>query len=178
MTIIVVEVWYPERRVKLTTYFPSIWVSEFRSKAEYDRAAPQLASVYSVYDWLDDRVLHSRHAFTYPAYCSFCDRVTQIMIDWTFGAAGNSTSINPAWTETAVCPECGLNSRMRALFDFLKTHCNLSKEQRVYIAEQVTGAYRKYKERFPDLTGSEYLGAEYPGGKVFTPVAESEPHPP
>jgi SAM-dependent methyltransferase len=154
--------------VMMTTFFPSIWVGEFQSKAEYESAAPQLASVYSVYDWLDDRVLHSRHAFSYPAYCSFCDRVTQIRIDWTFGAAGNSTSINPAWTETAVCPECGLNSRMRALFDFLKTYCDLSKKQTVYIAEQVTGAYRKYKELFPDLTGSEYLGAEYPGGKVFT----------
>jgi SAM-dependent methyltransferase len=154
--------------VMMTTFFPSIWVSEFRSKAEYDRAAPQLASVYSVYDWLDDRVLHSRHAFNYPAYCSFCDRVTQIRIDWTFGAAGNSSSINPAWTETAVCTECGLNSRMRALFDFLKTHCDLRKIRRAYIAEQVTVAYHKYKAIFPGLIGSEYLGSEYPSGKILT----------
>ncbi len=153
---------------KMTTFFPSIWVRDFRSKAEYDSAAPQLVSVYSVYDWLDDRVLHSRHAFNLPAYCSFCDRVTQIRVDWSFAAAGTTTSINPAWTETAVCPKCRLNSRMRALFDYLKTHCDLSKVHAVYIAEQVTGAYRKYKERFPGLTGSEYLGAEHPSGKVFT----------
>lgn len=38
----------------------------------------------------------------------------------------------------------------------------------IYTAEKVTGAYRKHKELFPDLTGSKYLGAEYPGRKIFS----------
>jgi SAM-dependent methyltransferase len=89
-------------------------------------------------------------------------------IDWNFSAAGNSSSINPAWTETAVCAECGLNSRMRTLFDLLKTRFKMSSIRHAYIAEQVTVAYRTYKTIFPALLGSEYLGSDYPSGKIFT----------
>jgi len=45
---------------------PSIWLGDFHSKAEYDENAPKLAAAFSVYDWIDDRLLHSRHAFTFP----------------------------------------------------------------------------------------------------------------
>lgn len=151
----------------MTKYFPSIWAGNFRSKAEYDATAPQLAAAFSVYDWLDDRVLHSRHAFSFPAYCSVCDQVTKMWVDWTFGEAGLSSSIHPAWTETAVCEVCKLNSRMRAIFDFLKAHFNLQDIHKAYAAEQITAAFPKLKMLFPSLVGSEYLGAEYPSGKIF-----------
>jgi len=151
----------------MAQYFPSIWSGEYRSKAEYDENAPRLADAFSVFDWLDDRVLHSRHAFSYPAYCSACGHVTQIRIAWYFGEAGNSPSIHPAWTETAICDECGLNSRMRAIIDFLKTHCDLSTITRAYVSEQITSSFHKLKELLPSLIGSEYLGAEYPSGKIF-----------
>ncbi len=151
----------------MTKYFPSIWVGEFRSKAEYEANSPQLASAFSVYDWLDDRVLLSRHAFSIPAHCSACDHVTKMRVDWTFAGTDMSSSVHPAWTETATCEECGLNSRMRAIFDFLRTRCDLSTIRRAYVAEQITGSYQKLKAILPSLTGSEYLGAEHPGGKIF-----------
>jgi len=150
-------------------FFPSIWLGEFRTKAEFDALAPQLAEAFSVYDWIDDRLLYSRHSFTYPAYCSACERVTQMRIDWLFGGWGNVTpSVHPAWTETSVCVKCGLNSRMRASIDFLKTHCDLKKIQRAYIAEQVTPFYRILKRMIPSLIGSEYCGPNHKGGsRVF-----------
>lgn len=100
-------------------YFPAIWLGEFRSKADYDANALKLADAFSTLDWIDDRVLYSRHPFVMKAYCSACENVTQMRIDWFFAWSDNAASINPAWTETAVCQECGLNSRQRALIDFL-----------------------------------------------------------
>jgi len=114
--------------VPLQRFFPTIWLGEFRAKGEFDEVHPQLAAAFSVYDWIDDRLLYSRHSFTCPAYCSACEQVTQMRIDWLFGGWSNVTpSVHPAWTETSVCVKCGLNSRMRALLDFLKTRCDLGK---------------------------------------------------
>jgi hypothetical protein len=148
-------------------YFPSIWLGDFRSKAEYDEKSSNLSAMFSVYDWIDDRLLYSRHPFSYPAQCSVCNRVTKMRMDWMFGEVSATASVHPAWTEMAVCEECGLNSRMRALIDFLKSNCDLDTIHRVYVAEQITPAYQKLKALFPNLSGSEYLGPEYPSGKIL-----------
>ena len=148
-----------------SNYFPSIWLGDFRSKADYDNNSVSLAAGFSVYDWIDDRLLHSRHSFSYPAYCAVCDRVTKVRIDWFFAGGSNTTaSIHPAWTETSVCEECGLNIRMRALFEFLKTRHDLDGVRKAYIAEQVTPFYQVLKRKLPSLVGSEYLGPEYKSG--------------
>ena len=148
-------------------HFPSIWSGDFRAKADYDEKAPNLAAAYSVFDWIDDRLLHSRHAFTFPAYCAACERVTKMQLSWFFGGGSNlAPSIHPAWTETAACEECGLNSRMRALVEFLKTRSDLSGVRKAYVAEQVTPLFQKLKKIFPSLTGSEYMGAEHKSGDM------------
>lgn len=152
----------------MPAFFPSIWLGEFRTKTEFDEAAPQLSAAFSVFDWIDDRLLYSRHPFQYPAYCAACERVTQIRIDWHLSGGDHTSSIHPAWSETAVCDRCGLNSRMRALLDFLKTHCDLQHVQRAYIAEQVTPFYRHLKNVVSNLVGSEYCGPNMKSGnRVF-----------
>lgn len=96
-------------------------------------------------------------------------------VDWMFGAGDIHTpSVHPAWTETSVCSECGLNSRMRALWDFLKVRCELERYRRVYIAEQVTSFYRRLKKKVPSLIGSEYLGPGYKSGAVTVSLKNLE----
>ena len=89
-------------------------------------------------------------------------------INWTYGGIGSFPgSVNPAWTETCVCEECGLNSRMRALFDLLNIQCEINSNLRIYIAEQTTPFFQKLKHKFPSLMGSEYLGADRKCGKIL-----------
>lgn len=153
--------------VTMAPFFPSIWLGEFSKKAEFDEAATQLGAAFSVYDWIDDRLLYSRHGFLYPAFCRACEQVTQMRVDWLFGGWSNITpSVHPAWTETSVCQRCGLNSRMRALLDFLKTRLDLRRIKRAYIAEQVTPFYRILKRIIPQLVGSEYCGPQYKSGSL------------
>lgn len=147
----------------MANLFPSIWIGDFRSKHEWDRNSTSFKAAFSVYDWIDDRLLYSRHPFSFPAFCSVCEKVTTMHIDWKFG--GVNHSVNPAWTETCVCLECGLNSRMRAMWDFLKVQCGLE-NQRIYIAEQVTPFFRRLKKKVPSLIGSEYLGSHRKSGTI------------
>ncbi|MBC9070401.1 class I SAM-dependent methyltransferase [Thauera sp. CAU 1555] len=88
-------------------------------------------------------------------------------IDWSFGGTGGGSSIHPAWTETCTCGECGLNSRMRAVVDFLKERVDLRGTKRAYVAEQTTPSYRMLGTMFPNLVGSEYLGPEHNSGDVL-----------
>jgi len=162
-------------------YMPSIWLGDFRSKVEFDQDLSRLNSVFSVYDWIDDRLLFSRHSFTLPAYCVGCDKVTSMRVDWRYAGydkvtsmrvdwryGGVSFSIHPAWTETVVC-ECGLNSRMRALLDFLKTRFTQFNLQDAYISESVTPLYQIIKKLniARRWIGSEYFGSKHKSGKLI-----------
>lgn len=151
-----------------TQSFPSIWLGDFRAKADYDERAPSLGMAFSVFDWIDDRMLQSRHAFSFPAYCSVCEKVTKMKVTWLFAGGNMSTSIHPAWTETAACEECGLNSRMRALVQYLKERTDPGKVRKAYIAEQVTPLFQKLKKLYPSLTGSEFMGDQYKSGDMVT----------
>lgn len=145
---------------------PSIWLGDFKSKSEFDQIFNNLLNTSKIYDWIDDRLLISRHPFAFPAYCVVCNKVTNIKIDWMYGGWSNMTrSIHPAWTETGVCGNCGLNSRMRALVDFLISNFQIDNELKVYIAEEITPFFKKLKVLFPKIIGSEYIGGNIESGK-------------
>lgn len=152
----------------MKSYFPSIWLGDFNSKDEFDKNWQYLEQVSKVFDYIDDRILFSRHPFTIPAFCSACEKITSIKIDWLFGGWSNSTSsIHPAWTETGTCELCGLNSRMRALLDFIKNRIEIRKIKHAYIAEQITPLYKTIKKIIPSIVGSEYLGPHFKAGKKY-----------
>ena len=146
--------------------FPPIWRADFRSKAEFDVAAGQRAAAFAVLDWVDDRVLFSRHPFNYGAYCAACDAITAMRVGWELGGGGGDGSVHPAWTETVVCAKCQLNSRMRAVIDFLKARVDLGAVEHAYVAEQTTPSFDVLRKMFPSLLGSEYLGPEYKSGET------------
>jgi SAM-dependent methyltransferase len=145
--------------------FPSIWIANFRNKHEFDRRSSELASLFGVLGGIDDNVLQSRHPFSIKAYCAVCSEVTSLNISWHYCGISDEGAVHPAWTETAVCEKCGLNSRMRALVDFLKNKICKLNDKRVYAAEQTTQAFKVFKRLFKDVLGSEYLGPDYKSGQ-------------
>jgi len=145
---------------------PSVWLGDFHSKSEFDSKFSNEKNTFEIFDWIDNRMLQSRHPFTYPAYCVVCEKTTKMRISWMYGGWSNMTeSIHPAWTETGVCESCGLNSRMRALYDFLKNRIHIETDMRAYIAEEVTPFFRKLKSVLPKLMGSEFIGPNIQSGK-------------
>lgn len=144
--------------------WPSIWMGSFESKRAFD-LSPHLQGVHSVLDKLDDQILASRHPFSIQAYCAACDAITDMRVTWHYGAANPQGSINPAWTETAICSHCRLNSRMRAVVDYLKSlTASGACFESVYLAEQATPSYKVIKNLFRQVVSSEYLGPDKTSG--------------
>lgn len=140
----------------------TIWIEDFRAFEQFESFLNKNA--LTVFDWIDDHLLLSRHPFSFPAYCSVCEAVRQMHMNWHFGEVEHEGSIHPAWTETFWCEKCGLNSRMRALWDFLKVRIGFQSIKRAYIAEQTTPFYKQLKRYIPSLVGSEYLDPNYKSG--------------
>lgn len=153
----------------MSVLYPSIWLADLKNKHEFDLTLADNSEAVSVIDWIDDRLLTSRHAFSFPAYCVVCKKVTPLQYDWRYsGSDPTSSSINPAWTETGFCPNCKLNSRMRALVDFLEFKGLLNEKNKIFIAEATTPMYRIFKKKFKTIVGSEFLGSDIKSGsKVF-----------
>lgn len=151
------------------SFYPSIWLGSFSGKHDFDAHASRLHDVFGVLDAIDDRMLPSRHPTTLRAYCAACDKATDMRLTWHYCAANAEGSVHPAWTETAVCPECRLNSRMRALVDYLRrlrSGANGAGYKRVYCAERTTPSYPVIKRLFEHVTGSEYLGPDKTPGQT------------
>jgi SAM-dependent methyltransferase len=150
------------------SFYPSIWLSSFASKQSFDANSTRLHELFGVLDGIDDRMLPSRHPTSLQAHCTACDKATAMRLTWHYCAANAEGSVHPAWTETAVCQECGLNSRMRALIDFLRqlrAGENGTRFKRVYCAERTTPSYPVVKRLFAEVTGSEYLGPDKTPGQ-------------
>lgn len=150
------------------TSLPSIWHGDFSSHADFEARAESLREAFRVFDWIDDRLLQSRHPFVFPGYCAFCESVTTIRLDWCFAGSDGGASIHPAWTETLNCVQCELNSRMRALIDFVRQRCSQDAIRRVYVAELTTPSFRALSALFPSIIGSEYLGPNCAPGEIVT----------
>jgi len=144
--------------------FPSIWLDDINSASDWAAKSKSFADTSFVLDAIDDRLLTSRHPFNMNAWCTVCESTRSMLVTWDYCGV-NSGSVNPAWTETAVCSSCGLNSRMRALYGFLSGSYSPIAGPRIYLAEQVTPFFKMLKSRYVKVTGSEYLGDNIPGGK-------------
>lgn len=150
------------------TLFPSIWLGQFDSFKAWQTRSVDLNHLNDVIDSIDDQLINSRHPFTVKAWCPVCTAVQPMLVTWALGGISSTGSVNPAWTETSICPSCGFNSRMRALFAFLTEHLETVSTAPIYLAEQVTPFYRKLKHRYPNLVGSEYIGQNTsPGTKTL-----------
>lgn len=154
--------------MKINNFFPSIWLGEFNGKEQYDAGLADLRDLYSVLDSIDDRLLISRHGFSLKAYCASCLGITRMRVTWHYGYANADGSIHPAWTETAACEQCGLNSRMRAVLDFLLRKTDTHRFRRVYMAECTTPSFRAVRKLWPEVVGSEFVGPEYLPGQTAT----------
>lgn len=146
--------------------YPSIWRKDFNNKREFDQYSEQLAGFFQVADYLDEKVLNTRHPIDIKAFCSFCRKPTSMTITWHYCGTNSHGSVNPAWTEMGSCHQCGLNSRMRAVIDFLHNKTTIQKDAKVYLAERITPTYKALKDFYKDLTTSEYISRDFSPGST------------
>lgn len=79
--------------------------------------------------------------------------------------SGSFSIPNVAWTETFVCP-CGIQSRGRAIFDYIKRQHLSNKFTNIYVAEATTKWFNIFQKTFPHSIGSEFLDSNFASGSI------------
>lgn len=93
-----------------------------------------------------------------PGVCHICRAVTLMRCDWVSAWGGT-----PNYRERLHCNVCGLNNRQR----FTGALTQRIGAPPYYLYEVVTGFYTWAARTLPEVTGSEYLGHDVPGGSVI-----------
>lgn len=108
-------------------------------------------------------LLSNDERFTVHGYCYPCRQFSDFHVDYNYTSATDEHRI-PNWRERLVCRRCGLNNRLRAAVHLFELLCQPRVDAPIYLTEQTTALYRLLSARFPNVTGSEYLGSACPAG--------------
>lgn len=96
----------------------------------------------------------------YSGNCRVCKKKVNLLIDNLY--SGSPQEVN--FRERLVCPLCYLNNRQRKMADLVLKE--VPKDGIIYLTEQVTPMYVVLKKRHANVIGSEFLGADVPGGTI------------
>lgn len=102
-----------------------------------------------------------REPFTVKGISYPAEDIVDFLVDYSFS---NGRDIN--WRERLVCPVTGLNNRLRAAVHLSDFELGLKEYHSIYITEQLTPLYSYLGNKFPFLTGSEYMGTDIKSGLV------------
>lgn len=87
--------------------------------------------------------------FHVVGYCASCGGERLVV-------TANDGEVAPAWRETAVC-RCGMNTRMRAVLDWLLHVENAPADARIYCTEATTGFFMALSRLRRGTVGSEFI---------------------
>ncbi len=112
-----------------------------------------------------------KHEIEITGYCDSCCKKVKFLLDDLYREFSNFDTFNDfhpsnslCFRERMVCPECGLNSRQRALIKILPEYVGLKSD--IYMLEQITPPFRSVSAKYVKTVGSEYLGDDYKPGFI------------
>lgn len=141
---------------------PVLEVQRVASFQEYRDFSATMAEAYQRRSELE-RSLISGSNFTVEGYCYPCRSWVNLSVDFLYAEEIGGERV-PNWRERLVCPDCGLNNRMRAVIQLAEEGFRLQKSSNIYLTEATTSLYRWFANRYPRVVGSEYLGDSVPLG--------------
>jgi hypothetical protein len=127
----------------------------FRSRAEFEQFVHHKGGV-AVSQWLIEKNL--RHSGLFQGRIAGWSELVGGPTFYSFHIQPDSEAID--LREQLVCAITGLSARVRFCASLALRLLAKPKQADVYITEQVTLAFRWFKERFPKLKGSEYFDEE------------------
>jgi SAM-dependent methyltransferase len=129
-------------------------IFRLRDYREYASHVLKMTKAFSHYETVENALVPRwRENFTVKGYSYPAGQVVDFAADFQYSVGGK---VN--WRERLACPITGLNNRMRATFHILEMEVAPYLDDAIYISEQVTLFYRFITSKFPNVTGSEYLG--------------------
>lgn len=142
---------------------PSMLIPTARCTS-FDQYIDEVASVSNRYAHMRTReseLLASSRltSLVIDGYCGVCQKPAAFEID----SKRRLSDVN--WRESIVCPSCRLNNRQRLALHFLNYMGLIRADERIYVTEQLSSTYVALKQRYEDVTGSEYLRDGTKAGK-------------
>ena len=87
---------------------------------------------------IEDLIVEGQNEEELLAYCSVCRKVTRMRITFHYGQTRKDGKLIPNFRETIICPNCGLNNRLRATFHLILDICPNIEKLKIYITEEIT----------------------------------------
>lgn len=94
---------------------------------------------------------------SYPA-----GREVMFQVDFLWSSAKGRVN----WRDRVCCPITGFTNRWRATVHLFDIEVDAYPESQIYITEQVNPLFAYFKERYRNITGSEYLGEKHRPGEI------------
>jgi SAM-dependent methyltransferase len=115
----------------------------------------------------DDLVPQNEDPFEIDGHCVVCGSDSRFQIGSMYARGQYPDSrFMPNWREHLDCVSCGYVNCVRATLHILAQEVSPASNWKVYLTEQVTPLFRWFNERFANVTGSEYLGADVEPGTM------------
>ena len=139
------------------------WTAECRSAAEFYAALGPLRARRRGAEYRTAMKHRGEKRWGARGRCGPCGR------DVEFSVENARDDYDSVYREYLACPLCGLNNRQR----FVASYVMRAGKKDVYMYEYVTELYAFLSGR-ARLTGSEYLGPGYPGGRLVDGVRHED----
>ena len=142
---------------------PDLVIARVSNQEDFQRHLASIASNDPDRKELELELEQQTPVFRTPGYCFVCHRWAEFVSSWDHSheVAGHRY-VN--WREHLLCPNCGLNNRMRAVIHLLAESIPLNRDSRIYATEQTSPLFGHVRKLFPFAVGSEYLGTTVPFG--------------
>ncbi|MFM9847218.1 MAG: glycosyltransferase [Hyphomicrobiaceae bacterium] len=147
---------------------PQLHVFKFESGADYRAHQPLLADDLAARANLEQALVrHEAPNFFIEGYCAVCGTPstfnTSFMYSYQQTADGKPL---PNWREHLDCVGCRLQNRLRAAMHLFHLMLRPRRDAKIYVTEQTTRLFAWLKARYPNVTGSEFIGGDVPLGSV------------
>lgn len=142
---------------------PQLSIAEIESFAEYRIHEERTRGQRVKWTVQERELARADNEFQLRGYCYPCKKEVELHVDYLYAPETDGPRL-PNWRERLVCSRCGLNNRLRGSIHMFDRFCSPAPEQSIYITEQTTPMYQWLTARYPNVTGSEYLGHRIPFG--------------
>ena len=109
---------------------------------------------------LNQLIPSKEQSFELEGYSFEAARDVDFLVDFQY-----ATFPNVNWRERVLCPVTGLNNRTRYSLMILEMFLRISRNDKVYLMEQVTPLFPYLKKKYPNLIGSEYINDSFNSGE-------------
>ena len=116
-------------------------------------------NIYEHNNALTQLIPSKEQSFELQGYSFEAVSEVKFLVDFQY-----STFPKVNWRERVICPVTSFNNRTRYSLMILEMYLGISRNDKIYIMEQVTPLFPYLKNKYPNLIGSEYINDSFNSG--------------